>query len=226
MLIGYRFQKNLLPLLKTHLWLHYFYPLATIMEVYPSFVEPRAIPLEMGGVVAFLSLVYRLLRLSKAAASPSFLYNSYDYTAMSNDSITEAGYFTLNSGPSESIVNNGASDLNYGFGGYWGFDQTNNLVGKLNNLRPYLQTLETPNIYNYPDHLPAFYRIVYPHPSAPLVPPLEKPANVFLDKVFPRTNEYFGTMEATDPLNLRNLSCENTPAFYKVFKATKNSPSE
>jgi hypothetical protein len=195
------------------------------MEAYPSFVEPKAIALEMGGVAAFLKLSYRLLRVSKTAASPSFLYNSHNHTVSSYDSITQAGCFTLNSGPSESIVNNGASDLNYGFGGYWGFDQTYNLIGKLNNIRPYLQTLETPNIYNYPDSLPAFYRIVYPHPTAPLSPPLEKPLNVLFDKVFPRTNEYFEAMSTAGPFRPSNLSCENTPAFYKGFKATTASPS-
>lgn len=223
-MIGYRFNKNLFPILKAHLWLHYFYPLATAMEVYPSFMEPIA--LDVGGVAAFLRLCCRLLRLSKAAASPSFLYNSYDHCALSNESITEASYLTLNSGPSASIVNNGASDLNYGFGGYWGFDQTHNLVGKLNNIRPYLQTLEAPNIYNYPDHLPAFYRAVYPHPSAPLAPPLEKPVNVLFDKIFPRTNEHFAAMEAGEPLGPSNLSCENTPTFYKGFKAARTSPLE
>jgi hypothetical protein len=227
-LIGYRFQTLLLPLFKTHLWLHYFYPLATIMEVYPSFIEPKAIALDLGGASAFFRLSYRLLRLLRTTAGPSFLYNSHGYTKMSNDSITEASHFTLNLEPSMGVMNNGASDLNYGFGGYWGFDQTSNLIGKFNNVRPYLQTLEAPNFYNYPDHLPAFYRAVYPHPTAPLVPPLEKPINVFFDKIFPRTNEYFEAMRIVGS-DLSNLSCENTPIFYKAFKSSgphRTSPSK
>lgn len=88
------------------------------MGVYPSFIEPKAIILDMGGVAAFLRLSYRLLRLAKTSIGPSFAYNSHNHVALSNDSITEASHLTLNSAPSMGIMDNGASDLNYGFGGH------------------------------------------------------------------------------------------------------------
>jgi hypothetical protein len=58
--LGYRFRVLALPLLKAHLWLYYFYPIAAIMGVYPSFIAPSALPLDLGGGTSFLRLAYRL----------------------------------------------------------------------------------------------------------------------------------------------------------------------
>jgi hypothetical protein len=59
-ILGYRFRVLALPFLKTHLWLHYFYPIAAIMGVYPSFIAPSALPLDLGGGTSFLRLAYQL----------------------------------------------------------------------------------------------------------------------------------------------------------------------
>ena len=58
--LGYRFRVLALPLLKAHLWLYYFYPIAAIMGVYPSFIAPSALPLDLGGGSSFIRLAYRL----------------------------------------------------------------------------------------------------------------------------------------------------------------------
>lgn len=72
-LIGYRLKTVALPVLKTHLWLHYFYPLAAVIGAYPSFIEPNLLALEVGPAVTSLGLAFRLLRLSRFCANPTFL---------------------------------------------------------------------------------------------------------------------------------------------------------
>jgi hypothetical protein len=118
---------------------------------------------------------------------------------VSNEAITDADLSTLNSVATLGLTESGASDFNHGLGGYLGFDQTQNLVGKLNNIRPYFQTLETPNVFSCPVRLPPLYRVAFPHPSAPLMPSLERPLLVFLDKACPRTDVSFEAIRAMHP---------------------------
>lgn len=61
--LGYRLKTRALPFLKTHIWLHYLYPLTTMAGFYPSFMEPTGlISFDTGGGAAFVALAYRLAR--------------------------------------------------------------------------------------------------------------------------------------------------------------------
>jgi len=139
---------------------------------------------------------------------------------------------TLNSISTFGITESGASDFNHGIGGYLGFDQTENLVGKLNNIRPYLQSLEAPNVFSCPVRFPPLYRAAFPHPSAPLMPPLERPLLVFLDKVCPRTDVHLEPIRAIHPWSSvppwtwkpSNPGGEAAPLFYRRFRGGGGSP--
>jgi hypothetical protein len=224
-LIGYRFKTTALPFLKNHLWLHYFYPLAGALGAYPSFIEPPFWPLEASAGLGFFNLACRGLRLLKFSSSPAFLWGSYRHVEKTNEDLTEAMDFTLNLGPSMGIAESGSADTNYGFGGYWGFDQTQGLIGKLNNIKPYAQSLETPAFFSYPDAVPPLYRILHPHPTAPTTPNLEGPMYDLLDKFSLRTGKSLDRMRAINPPKFSDLRSGAELEFYKKFREGPNGPS-
>lgn len=141
-----------------------------------------------------------------------------------DEAISEAYEFTLNSNPALGITENGASNLNYGWGGYWGSDQTENFIGRTNNIRPYFQSLESPNVFSYPFQTPPLYRVAYPHPTAPITPPLDRPLSKFLDGVFPRTNMRLEPLRGVAPKKLSNFNGESGALFYRKFEATCDLP--
>jgi hypothetical protein len=222
--LGYRFKTLALPLLKAHLWLHYFYPLAAVIGAYPSLIEPNLLALEAGGGATLLRPAYRLLRVIKFSASPSFLWGSYKHIGATDEAMAEAWDSALNANPALGTAEGGSSDLNYGWGGYWGSDQTENLVGRLNNIRPYFQSLESPNAFSYPFRMPPLYRIAHPHPTGPITPPLERPLSEFLDGILPRTNMRFEPLRAVTPQKFSNLNGEDGSIFYRKFEKACDLP--
>jgi len=116
-IVGYRFKTRILPLLKSHLWLHYFYPIAGAMGLYPSLLEPGQHAFNLEGGVSFCVIAYRLARSLKKALTMSFRRGSTGNEDL-EEAVNEIARLTLNSRPSMGLSQGYGLSHNYGFGGY------------------------------------------------------------------------------------------------------------
>lgn len=87
--------------------------------------------------------------------------------------------------PQYSLIDDPSNSLNFGYGGYWGWEQTGGLVEMANNIKPYFQSLEKPSPFSFEHPLKPLYSFFTPYPRSPHFPVLEKPIAAILDKLDP-----------------------------------------
>lgn len=210
--MGYRFKTRILPLLKTHLWLHYFYPIAGFMGVYPSFLQPGPSFFDMGGGTSFFTAAYRLTRVLRKATAHS-LWGGHACNTDFDDALAEAISLTLNSRPSLGLSQNIGFDSSYGFGGYWGSAQTSGLIDSISTIRPFFRSLEGRG--------PSPYNPFSPYPTAPFTPRLDKLVGGLNDKFYPKPSTTRGGAGVAKPPRSKGVE----PSFYKIHRESPNSHS-
>jgi hypothetical protein len=90
--------------------------------------------------------------------------------------------------PQYSLIDDPSNSLNFGYGGYWGWEQTGGLIEMANNVKPYFQSLEKPSFLSFEHPLKPLYSLFTPYPRPPHFPVLEKPIAAVLDKLDPSAN--------------------------------------
>lgn len=214
-LVGYRLKTRALPLLKTHLWLHYFYPIAGLMGVYPSFLQPGTSFFDMGGGTSFFITAYRLTRAIKKAIIQG-VGGGYTYSTDLDEALVRAAELSLNSRPSLGLSQAFGLDSSYGFGGYWGSAQTSGLVDTISTIRPFFKNLESSSL--------PMYTPFSPYPTAPLSPSLEKLISVLSDRFSPRSSVRLEAIKAIKPPRLRKMGGGTGSHLYKNYRGSPNSP--
>lgn len=221
--ISYRFKFVLLPLIKTHVWLYYFYPLSSLTWSYPSFLEPKG--LTFGWLGDFCNLNRRLFKLVRITLNPLFLWRSKNHLKKTDNDIEDVYDFILDTNNFESILANPAMDLNYGFGGYYGSKQTGGIIGKYENIRPFLRGSEPSSFFNAPINLSDVSETFYPHPAVYTQNKISRSLNVLVDRAWPKIPHSHGpTRKSKKNNSFDNPITDNLVSSHRRFGSSPNSP--
>lgn len=197
-LISYRFKFRILPLLKAHVWLYYFYPLADIVGAYPSFLQPGPFLWEMSAGANFLAGGYCLVRAVKKALIENILRGKN--SRQMDEALIEALELTLN--PRS----------------YWAPKQKLTLVDKGPT-----NSMGRPRYYDSSNFLDSFYSALLS--KRPAMPPSNKSVDALQDRFMPRSKIRFEAPKPVRGLNLKNQGIESRADFFKAYHRSQCSPA-